>query len=81
MLQTVVLNTEDNSKRNVLGGLLRWTWKFAVALLIVLLLAVINNNYSLLHMSRVEFDTRLDRSIEASTNWMAGHNEILGTPP
>src|ERR1017187_8284246 len=80
MLQAEVLNIEDNSKRNVLGGLLRWTWKFAVALLIVLLLAVINNNYSLLHMSRVEFDARLDQSVDASTNWMAGHNEILGNP-
>ena len=57
-----------------------WAWKCAAVLLLLLSLAVLNNNYSLRQISRGEFRARLDRSLEASTSWMSGHPEILGNP-
>ena len=60
--------------------LFNWSWKCAAALLLLLILAALNNNYSLRQMPRGEFRARLDRSVEASTNWMSRHPEILGNP-
>jgi hypothetical protein len=60
--------------------LFSWAWKCAAALLLLLSLAVLNNNYSLRQVPRGEFRARVDRSVEASTNWMSGHPEILGNP-
>ena len=60
--------------------LFSWAWKCAAALLLLLSLAVLNNNYSLHRMPRGEFRAQLDRSVEASTNWMSSHPEILGNP-
>ena len=60
--------------------LFSWAWKCAAALLLLLSLAILNNNYSLHRMPSGEFRARLDRSVEASTNWMAAHPEILGNP-
>ncbi len=60
--------------------LFNWAWKCAAALLLLLSLAMLNNNYSLHQVPRGEFRARLDRSVEASTNWMARHPEILGNP-
>jgi hypothetical protein len=57
-----------------------WAWKCAAALLLLLSLAVLNNNYSLRQVPRGEFRDRVDRAVEDSTNWMSGHPEILGNP-
>ena len=57
-----------------------WAWKCAAALLLLLSLAVLNNNYSLRQVPRGEFRDRVDRAVEDSTNWMSGHQEILGNP-
>ena len=72
--------TGNSPKRNMLRLLFSWAWKCAATLVLLLLLAVLNNNYSLHRMPRGEFHARLDHSVEASTNWMAGHPEILGNP-
>jgi len=57
-----------------------WAWKCAAVLLLLLSLAVLNNNYSLRQVPQGEFRARLDRSLQDSTNWMSGHPEILGNP-
>jgi hypothetical protein len=67
-------------RRGVLGSLFSWAWKCAATLLLLLALAVLNNNYSLRRMPRADFRVRLDRAVEASTSWMAAHPEILGNP-
>ena len=53
----------------------------AVALSIVLLSTVLNNNYSLRPPKRADVRARLERSLEVSTAWLSGHPEILGNPP
>lgn len=62
--------------RSVFG----WAWKCAAALLLLLSVTLLGNNYSLRRESRSEFQARLDRSVEASTNWISLHPEILGNP-
>jgi hypothetical protein len=68
------------ARRGTLGSLFSWAWKCAAILLLLLSLAVFNNNYSLRRTPRADFYARLDRAVEASTNWMYGHPEILGNP-
>ncbi len=60
--------------------LFSWAWKCAAVLVLLLSLAVLNNNYSLRQLPRAEFRARVDRSVEDATNWMSGHPEILGNP-
>lgn len=57
-----------------------WAWKCGAALLLLLSLAILNNNYSLWQVPRGEFRARVDRSMEDSTNWMSAHPEILWNP-
>src|SRR5215217_3639285 len=59
-------------------ALLRWTLRCAALALFVVLLALLNNNYSLRRMPRKEFRARLDHSIDASTNWLSSQREMLG---
>ena len=68
------------ARRGLLRSLFSWAWKCAAVLLLLLSLAALNNNYSLRRIPRADFCARLDRSVEASTNWMYGHPEILGNP-
>ena len=45
-----------------------------------LVLLFINNNYSLLRTSRQKFSSQTDQAIEASTQWIADHPEVMGNP-
>ena len=63
-----------------------WLWKgvatgFAIFLAVVVL-TVLNNNYSLHRTSRAEFSARLHHAIDASTQWMVEHPfQFEGNPP
>jgi hypothetical protein len=47
---------------------------------LLMLLTLLNNNYSLRRMSRGEFRAKLDKSLDASTAWLSTHSEVFDTP-
>ena len=48
---------------------------------VLFVIAVLNNNYSLRHRSRAEFNSQFDRAIESSTQWIVQHPKNYGNPP
>ena len=58
-------------------------WLLAATAVLVLLVAVavINNNFSFHHRSKAEFDAQLDREMETATQWIISHPENYGNPP
>ena len=66
--------------RSVFRLLVKFAFISAVVGFLVVLLTLLNNNYSLRRVARSEFRERLDRSIEASTNWLSARNEFFGNP-
>jgi hypothetical protein len=54
-----------------------WALRCAAVVAFLVLLALLNNNYSLRQVSRSEFRARLDRSIEASTAWISAHPDMF----
>ena len=55
----------------------KWASGFAALVLLVVLLAVLNNNYSLRRMPRNEFRARMDRSIQTSTSWLSSRRDLF----
>jgi hypothetical protein len=64
--------------RSVLRTLLLWASGSAAAVVLLVGLALLNNNYSLRRLSAGEFRARLDRSIETSTAWISSHPDMFG---
>jgi len=60
--------------------LFRWAVGTAALVLLLIVLALLDNNYSLTRLSRGEFRARLDRSVETATSWLSAHPEMLGNP-
>ncbi len=67
-----------NPRQGWFRRLLFWGGVGLLTLVFLGLLAVLNNNFSLASMSREQFQSELNRSVEASTNWIAHHPEIMG---
>jgi hypothetical protein len=57
-----------------------WAARVASAALLVVVVALLNNNYAVRRLARDEFLLRLERSIEAATNWLAARTEMFGNP-
>ena len=55
-------------------------WMLAAVFLVIIVLALINNNFSLRSPSRAEFRAQVDHGIETSTKWLMGHPEIQNNP-
>ena len=68
-------------KKPVLRRLLGWLLALAAFLAVLFAVAVLNNNYSLHHRGRAEFNAQLDRAIESSTHWIVTHPENYGNSP
>ena len=60
---------------------LRWLGIAAGIVVLVLALALFNNNFALSHPSRAEFNAQLDASLDRSYNWIAAHPVVVGTTP
>jgi Dolichyl-phosphate-mannose-protein mannosyltransferase len=52
-----------------------------VAFLLMAAFALINNNFSLTHVSHAAFEARLDNSLDQGIAWIAAHPEVSGTNP
>jgi hypothetical protein len=61
--------------------LLGWLLAGVAVLAVLFAVAVLNNNYSVHHRSRAEFNAQLDRAIESSTQWILKNPENYGNPP
>lgn len=60
--------------------LLGWAASIADVALLIVMLALLNNNYALARVPGAEVRARLERSIERATSWLSAHPEILGNP-
>src|SRR5438874_961853 len=67
--------------RSLAEALVSWALRCTAVVLLVLVVTLINNNYSFRRMARREFRARLDRSIESSTAWLSVRPEVFGNPP
>lgn len=64
--------------RSLFSTLFVWTMRCAAVALLLVVLMLLDNNYSIHQLSRSEFRERLDRSIEASTTWISAHPDMFG---
>jgi hypothetical protein len=71
---------DETRKTSLLRRLLIVALTGIAALVIVLGLLVVNNNYSLHRTSRQEFSSQTDQAIEATTKWITTHPDLLGNP-
>ncbi len=70
-----------SEKPALAGRLLRWA-AIGVAILILLVaVAVFNNNFSLTHRSRAAFNAQLDASLDHAIAWIASNNDVSGVNP
>ncbi len=70
-----------SEKPALAGRLLRRAAVGIAALMVLLAVALFNNNFSLTHPSRAAFDSRLDTGLEHAIAWIAAHPEVSGTNP
>jgi hypothetical protein len=63
------------------GRIMRWIAYAAGVFAVLLLLALWNNNFALMHPSRAQFNAQLDQSLDRSYNWIAAHPIVVGTTP
>lgn len=71
----------EKPRNSFLRRLFVWAAGAFVALIVLAMFAVINNNHSFRNPSRAEFTAQLDHAIETSTQWMVQHPEVQGNPP
>src|SRR5579863_2896725 len=70
-----------SQKKPLVRRLLGWLLAIVVVVAILFAVAVLNNNYSIHHRSRAEFNAQLDSAIERSTQWILKNPENYGNPP
>lgn len=58
---------ESSSKTH---GLVRWLGRVIAVIVLVLAIALLNNNYSLHQPSRAAFDAQLDHALDTATKWI-----------
>jgi hypothetical protein len=61
--------------------LLRWAAVGVAVLIVVVAVALFNNNFSLIHRSRASFNAQLDAGLDHAIDWIAAHPEVSGTNP
>ena len=69
------------SAKKLWRRLARWLLAAAALICLVFLLAVLNNNYSLSHSSRAQFEARRDQSLNRALDWIAGNTYELEDNP
>ena len=77
----VAASVSPPEKTTLVGHLLRCSALAALVFVLVLALALFNNNFALTHPSRAEFNAQLDASLDRSYNWIAAHPVVVGTTP
>ena len=65
----------------VVRRLLRWTAVGVATLIVLLVVAVLNNNFSPAHRSRAAFNAQLDASLDHAIAWIAANNPTSGVNP
>ena len=75
-----VPSTKSTSKK-VLGKLLLSIAVVWLALVVVVAAFILSNNFSIAHPTRTQFTANLDSAINASTEWMSNHPELMNNPP
>lgn len=68
-------------KPALLVRLLRWAAVGVAVLIVVVAVALFNNNFSLTHRSRAVFNSQLDAGLDHAIDWIAAHPEVSGTNP
>ncbi len=71
----------EGGKRSILRGLLRLALFGIAAVIVVCVLAVLNNNYSLRSPDRAAVQARIDQAIDRSTTWLASNHHVFDNPP
>jgi hypothetical protein len=71
----------EKQRKSLVGRLFTWAVIAFVVLVVLVVYAVVNNNYSFHHTSRAEFDAQLNHAIETSTQWIVQQTDIQGNPP
>ena len=67
-------------RKSIARRLITWAAIGILVLIVLFAVAVTNNNYSFRTTPRAEFNARVDRAIDSSTNWIVQHPEIQGNP-
>ena len=75
----VRLRGEDQSK--VVRRIVRATAVSLAALIVLLAVGVLNNNFSLTHRSRATFNAQLDSDLDRAIAWIAANNDPSGVNP
>jgi hypothetical protein len=65
----------------VVRRLLGWTAVGVATLIVLLVVAVLNNNFSPAHRSRAAFNAQLDASLDHAIAWIAANNPTSGVNP
>jgi hypothetical protein len=79
-MEDAPISATSSDTRDPLHSIVKWSARLAAAAFLLVVLALLNNNYSIGRMSRAEFRQRLDRSIDDATNWLVAHPEMFGNP-
>lgn len=74
-------SSTGTTKKSLVRRLIGWALVAIAALVILVAIAVFNNNHSLSRPSRAEFTAQLDRAIDSSTAWIVAQPDIQGNPP
>ena len=68
-------------KRTLVLRLLRWMAIAIVVFVLVVAVALFNNNFSLTHRSRAAFNAQVDADLDHAIGWIAAHPDVSGTNP
>jgi len=74
-------NGNPHGSRKGLGRFVRWLWGACAILLLVLALALLNNNFSLRSPSRDAFNRQLDLELDNALNWITDNAYISERNP
>ncbi|MGO9515844.1 MAG: hypothetical protein ACLPND_02250, partial [Candidatus Korobacteraceae bacterium] len=74
-------NGNPHGSRKGLGHFVRWLWGACAILLLVLALALLNNNFSLRSPSRDAFNRQLDLELDNALNWITDNAYISERNP
>ena len=71
----------ETRKKSLVRRLLKLAVIAFVVLVLLVVCAVVNNNYSFHQTARAEFNAQLDHAIDTSTQWIVQQPDIQGNPP
>ena len=70
----------ETQRKSLVRRLFTWAVIAFVVLVVLVVFAVVNNNYSFHQTTRAEFNAQLDHAIGTSTQWIVRQPDIYGNP-